>query len=250
MDRLKGKKALVFGASTGIGAEICRKFAEEGADVALTSSGHIEERTRLSEEIEALGRRAFTMTVDVLEEDDIVRATEKTIETFGHIDILVNNAGSGGHYGPIWTETLEEFEDLIKLNLRSVWLGMRHVLPHMLERGYGRILNNASQLAHKPAAENATYCVTKAGVVAMTGAVALEVADKGITVNAVCPGPTDTPLWRTVPKEWRDWKADSLPVKRVGTCEEQAWAFVYLASDEASFVTGQSISPNGGDVMW
>ena len=250
MDRLKGKKALVLGGSTGIGAEVCRLFAKEGADVAVTSSGHEDERAHLAEEITSMGRQALNMTVNVLYEDQIVAAMEETIRQFGHVDILVNNAGSGGHYGPIWTETLEEFESLIKLNLTGVWLGMRHVLPHGLERRYGRILNTASQLAHKPAPENATSSVTKAGIVALTAAVALEVADKGVTVNAVCPGPTDTPLWRSVPEEWREWKAESLPMKRVGTCEEQAWAFVYLASDEASYVTGQSISPNGGDTMW
>jgi NAD(P)-dependent dehydrogenase (short-subunit alcohol dehydrogenase family) len=140
---------------------------------------------------------------------------------------------------------------VMAVNLRGVFFGMKHALPHMLERGYGRIVNTASQLAHKPSPLNASYCASKAGVVALTVSVAHEVGTSGVTVNAVCPGPTDTPMWRTDPdKEWQRWKIDSLPMKRIGQPEEIAWAYVYLASDEASYVTGQSISPNGGDVMW
>jgi NAD(P)-dependent dehydrogenase (short-subunit alcohol dehydrogenase family) len=128
---------------------------------------------------------------------------------------------------------------------------MKHVLPHMRERGYGRIINTASQLAHKPSPLNASYCASKAGVVALTVSVAHEVGLAGITVNAVCPGPTDTPMWQSDPdKEWQRWKIESLPMRRLGQPVEIAWAYVYLASDEASYCTGQSISPNGGDVMW
>lgn len=250
MDRLKGKKSLVIGGSTGIGAAVCRTFAQEGADVAVTSSGHEKERRELVEQMKAMGRNAFEMKCDVFYEGQVKAAIDEAIERFGHIDILVNNAGGGGHHGPLFTETIEEFEQIIRLNLRSVWFGMRHVLPHMIERGYGRIVNDASQLAHKPAQGNASYCATKAAVVALSSAVAYEVADYGITVNCVCPGPTDTPLWRSYPEDWRQWKVNSLPIKRVGTCDEQAWAFVYVASDEAAYLTGQSISPNGGDVMW
>jgi NAD(P)-dependent dehydrogenase (short-subunit alcohol dehydrogenase family) len=190
------------------------------------------------------------MKCDVFHEDQVQAAIAETIRHLGHIDILVNNAGGGGHHGPLATETSEEFEQIIKLNLRSVWYGMRYALPHMIERRYGRIVNDASQLAHKPAPGNASYCATKAAVVALSSAVAYEVADYGITVNCVCPGPTDTPLWRSYPEDWRQWKVNSLPIKRVSMPEEQAWAFVYVASDEAAYLTGQSISPNGGDVMW
>jgi NAD(P)-dependent dehydrogenase (short-subunit alcohol dehydrogenase family) len=138
----------------------------------------------------------------------------------------------------------------MNVNVRGVWFGMKHVLPHMIERGYGRIINDASQLAHKPSPYNATYCASKAAVVALTVSVSQEVALQGITVNAICPGPIDTPMWRGAPEDWKKWKVDSLPMKRVGTTEELAWAMVYMASDEASYLTGQSISPNGGDVMW
>ena len=255
MDRLKGKKALVIGGSTGIGAATCRLFAQEGADVAVGSSGHDEERARLVQEMKAMGRDGFHMKVDVLVEEEVKAAIEETIKRFGHIDILVNNAGVGGHQGPLWTETVEEYEHVMNVNVRGVWFGMKHVLPHMIERGYGRIINDASQLAHKPSPYNASYCTSKAAVVALTASVAHEVGMTGITVNAICPGPTDTPMWRSGSDkkenvEWRKWKVDSLPMKRVGTSEDQAWAIVYMASDEAGYLTGQSISPNGGDVMW
>ena len=118
-------------------------------------------------------------------------------------------------------------------------------------RRAGRIINTASQLAHKPGAFNAAYSASKAGVVALTASVAQDVALAGITVNAVCPGPTETPMFRQPGREaWARAKLDALPMKRAAQPIEIAWAYVYLASDEASYCTGQSLSPNGGDVMW
>ncbi|MHB1004218.1 MAG: SDR family NAD(P)-dependent oxidoreductase [Chloroflexota bacterium] len=251
MDRLKGKTALVIGASTGIGYAVCRLFAQEGADVAVASSGHEAEKAALADEIHARGRQCFALRVDVAREDEVAAAIAASITRFGHLDILVNNAGIAGYRGPVQAQTAEEWDRVLDVNLRGTFFGVKHILPHMIERGYGRIVNCASQLAHKPAARSASYCASKAGVVALTAAVAQEVAQYGITVNVVCPGPTDTPLWRLPGNEqWKKAKLESLPMRRVGEPIEVAWAFVYLASDEASFLTGQTISPNGGDVMW
>jgi NAD(P)-dependent dehydrogenase (short-subunit alcohol dehydrogenase family) len=251
MDRLRGKTALVIGGNTGIGREVCKLFAAEGADVAVGDFGRDEDGASLLAELAATGREAFPVAVDVRVEAEVKGAVDAAIARFGRLDILVNNAGISGHQGPLQTETADAWEQVMAVNLRGVFFGMKHALPHMIERGYGRIVNTASQLAHKPSPLNASYCASKAGVVALTVSVAQEVARTGVTVNAVCPGPTDTPMWRTPGNEaWQEWKIDSLPIKRLGRPEEIAWAYVYLASDEASYCLGQSLSPNGGDVMW
>ena len=250
MKRLADKAALVIGASSGIGREVCRLFAREGADVAVADHTHGAQSAQLVEEIEALGREALAIEVDVVEDGQVRAAVDAALARFGRIDILVNNAGVGSAMRPFHEEGWQVWDRVIAVNLRGVASGMKHALPHMLDRGYGRIINTASQLAHKPAPGAAAYCASKAGVVALSASVAQEVATKGITVNAVCPGPTDTPMWRGSDAAWNAWKIQSLPMKRIGQPEEIAWAYVYLASDEASYVTGQSLSPNGGDVMW
>jgi 3-oxoacyl-[acyl-carrier protein] reductase len=251
VNRLEDKKALVIGGSTGIGAAICRRFAQEGAAVAVASPGDEPARAALVEELSGLGGEILSLAVDVGIEADVRSAIEQTIARFGRIDILVNNAGvSAGRHYPLWEEPVDEYQRIMDVNTRGVWFGMKHVLPHMLARGSGRIINTASQLAHKPSPYNASYCASKAAVVGLTVSVAQEVADKGITVNALCPGPTDTPMWAGGSRDWKDWKVSTLPMKRVGQPDDQAWACVYMASDEATYLTGQSISPNGGDVMW
>jgi len=249
LDRLKAKTALVIGARSGIGREVARLFAEEGADVAVGDLA-LEDLAPLTDELRAMGRDALPLVVDVREEAQVEAAIAAAVARFGRLDILVNNAGIGGGKVPLQEEPVEAWRRVLDVNLLGVACGMKHVLPHMRGRRYGRIVNTASQLAHKPAPLNAMYCASKAGVVALTASVAQEVASEGITVNAVCPGPTDTPMWRASDPAWNRWKIDSLPMKRVGQPIEIAWAYVYLASDEASYCTGQSLSPNGGDVMW
>ncbi len=250
MDRLAGKKSLVIGATSGIGREVCRLFAREGADVAVADHAHDADAAQLVDEFRALGRDAVAIEADVTEDDQVKAAVDAALSRFGRLDILVNNAGIGATTRPFHEEEWPVWERVMAVNLRGVASGMKHALPHMLRQGYGRIINTASQLAHKPAPGAATYCASKAAVVALTVSVAQEVATDGITVNSVCPGPTDTPMLRSTDAAWTEWKIQSLPMQRVGQPVEIAWAYVYLASDEASFVTGQSLSPNGGDVMW
>jgi NAD(P)-dependent dehydrogenase (short-subunit alcohol dehydrogenase family) len=251
MERLIGKTALVIGASTGIGRAVCRAFAGEGADVAAGDFGHQEDKASLVAELGSLGREAFALEVDVRDEQQVRAAVEASIARFGRLDIVVNNAGIAGNKVALHEEPVEDFDEVMDVNVRGVFFGMKHALPHMLARGSGRIINTASQLAHKPRPRNAPYSASKAAVVALTVSVAQEVGRHGITVNAVCPGPTDTPMWRISGSEaTRLALIESLPIPRVGQPAEIAWAYVYLASDEAAFVTGQSLSPNGGDVMW
>jgi len=249
--RLIDKKALVIGASTGIGAAVCRLFAAEGADVAVADFGHAEDKAALVDELRASGRDAFAVEVDVRDEGQVQAAVATAIARFGQLDIVVNNAGIAGNKLAIHEEATDDFDEVMAVNVRGVFFGMKYALPHMLERGQGRIINTASNLAHKPRPRNAPYSASKAAVVALTVSVAQEVGQHGITVNAVCPGPTDTPMWHISGRaETRQALVESLPIPRVGEPEEIAWAYVYLASDEAAYVTGQSISPNGGDVMW
>lgn len=251
MGRLQEKNALVIGGNVGIGRAVCQLFAQEGADVATADFGHGAEGASLVAEMRAAGRDAFAIPVDVRSEAQITAAIDAAIERFGHLDILVNNAGISGHQGPIFEDTVDDWDTVMHVNLRGVFFGVKHALPHMIERGYGRIINTASQLAHKPSPYNAAYCASKAAVVALTVSTAIEAAHTGVTVNAVCPGPTQTAMWESGPNEaWKAAKLASLPMQRLGQPIEIAWAYVYLASDEASYVTGQSISPNGGDVMW
>jgi len=250
MPRLDNRKALVIGASTGIGRAVCRLFAEEGADIAIADFGHEEDKASLVDEISAAGRSALVIECDVRDESQVKAAVDATIARFGVIDILVNNAGVGTPKQAIQDTDWSNWDRIIDINLKGVAYGMKHVVPPMLARGYGRIINTASQLAHKPAPFYSAYCASKAGVVALTVSAAQELADKNITVNAVCPGPTDTPMWRASDPAWNAWKEQSLPIKRVGRPDEIAWAFLFLACDEASNMIGQSVSPNGGDVMW
>jgi 3-oxoacyl-[acyl-carrier protein] reductase len=249
MGRLQDKVALVTGARSGIGRAIALAFGQEGADVALVDQAHVDEE--LVTTLEAQGRRALVVQADVSQPPDVERAVGTTLAQLGHIDILVNNAGIGGGYVPIQEMTLEQWERMMAVNLRSVFLFTRAVVPHMLERRYGKIINVSSQLAHKPSPFSAHYCAAKAAVVAFTGSVAIELCRHGINVNTLAPGPTDTAMWNSPGgEEWRRWKLEQLPIGRVGRPEEMAAAAVFLASDEAGYFVGQTISPHGGDVMW
>jgi NAD(P)-dependent dehydrogenase (short-subunit alcohol dehydrogenase family) len=250
MERLSNRSALVIGCASGIGRSVATLFAREGADVALADSGRAAEIDSLRDAIRAEGRRTVSFDVDVRDEAAVAASVAGTIATFGKLDILVNNAGVSGGFSSFASQDSADWRLVLDVNLNGVAYGMRHALPHMLSRGYGRIINTASQLAHKPAPNNAMYCASKAAVVALTASVAMEAAASGVTVNAVAPGPTDTAMWRAADPEWNAWKISTLPIKRVGTVEEIAWAYVFLASDEAGFMVGQSVSPNGGDVMW
>jgi len=245
--RLTGKRCLVTGAGRGIGRAIAIAFAREGAAVAV-----LDRREDLAAEVAGLlrdqGATAAAVTADVSLENSVNDGIAAARNALGGIDVLVNNAGIDTNSRVI-DMPVAMWDEMMAVNLRSVFLCTRAVLPCMIERHWGRIINISSQLAHKGAAEMAHYAAAKAGVIGLTRSLAYEVAQDGITVNAICPGPVDTELFRNIPETWRTRKLAELPIGRAGTVDEIAPTAVLLASDEGSFYIGATLNPNGGDVM-
>ena len=177
-----------------------------------------------------------------------VRRSTRWLLAFGGIDVLVNNAGIDTSAAVV-DMPLDVWDRMIAVNLRSVFLCTRAVLPGMIDRGWGRIINIASQLAQKGAPDMAHYAAAKAGVIGFTRSLAYEVTGKGIAVNAICPGPVDTALWRAIPAEWRERKLAELPIGRPARVEEIVPTAILLASDDGAYYVGATLNPNGGDVM-
>jgi 3-oxoacyl-[acyl-carrier protein] reductase len=194
------------------------------------------------------GRRSLFVRTDVAEEASVTAMAETALARFGKVDILVNNAG-------IFTEALlenmsvEEWDRVVNTNLRGTFLCTRALLGQMLERGDGRIINIASQLGQIGGAAVAHYSASKAGVIGLTKALAREVSSRGVLVNAIAPGPIETPLLDSESDEWRNAKLAELPIGRFGTVDEVTPTAVLLASADGSYYVGQTLGPNGGDVM-
>jgi 3-oxoacyl-[acyl-carrier protein] reductase len=245
--KLSGKTALVTGASRGIGKGIAEALGTAGARVAVNYRVSSAAAEDVVESIRSFGQEAFAVQADVAEEGDVKRMVDTVLEQFGRIDVLVNNAGilTQSHLADMPTEMWDE---MIRTNLRSAFLCTRAVLPGMLTQGGGRIIYVASQLGLKGAQDLVHYSAAKAALIGMTRALAREVAPS-VTVNAIAPGPIETDMVAKITEEWKAMKMAELPLARFGRVSDVAPTAVFLASDDASYYTGQVLGPNGGDVM-
>jgi 3-oxoacyl-[acyl-carrier protein] reductase len=248
VSKLEGRIAVVTGAASGIGRGIAIAYAREGADVVVADKVTEEQTADVIAAIKAHGREALFVRTDVSDEASVRRMAEQAIARFGRVDILVNNAG-------IFTESLleempiEDWDRVVNTNLRGTFLCTRILIGQMLERGDGRIINIASQLGQIGGGAVAHYSASKAGVIGLTKALAREVSRRGVLVNAIAPGPIQTPLVESESEEWLSAKLAELPIGRIGTVEEVTPTAVLLASSDGSYYVGQTLGPNGGDVM-
>jgi 3-oxoacyl-[acyl-carrier protein] reductase len=248
MGKLEGRVALVTGASRGIGAAIALAFGREGAMVAVNYHRSQARAVAVVAAITAGGSKALAVHADVASDAAVAEMVEHTTAALGPIDVLVNNAGilNGA---ALEAMSAAVWDEMIATNLRSVFLCTRAVLPGMLARGRGKIINVTSQLGQKGMPHHTHYAAAKAGVIGFTRALAREVGPRGIHVNAISPGPIETELIGPITEEFRREKSAIFALRRLGQPDEVAPTAVFLASDDSSYYAGQTLCPNGGDIM-
>jgi meso-butanediol dehydrogenase / (S,S)-butanediol dehydrogenase / diacetyl reductase len=240
--RLEGKIALVTGASTGIGRAVALRFAREGARVLGVARGAAIEALRTDS-----GGQVETLSCDVSDPSQVARMVSYCRERFGRLDVLCNNAGTGGRTSVrIHELDVDEWDRVLGTNLRGAFLVMKHTLPLMLECGGGSIVNMASIGSFRATPGSSAYITSKGGLLMLTRTAALEYVNDGIRVNAVCPGVTRTEILARVPEEFQQMLTSRVPMGRMGTPEEVAALTLFLASDEASYITGAAYVIDGG----
>ena len=243
---LLGQAALVTGAARGIGKAIAQRFAHEGADVAIVDRDG-ELAGAVADELKALGRRVFVAVADVSSCAQIRKAVEAAASAFGRLDICVNNAGIGKSQ-PFLEVTGDDWERHIGIHLSGTFYCSQAAAREMVKRHYGRIINLASVAGLMGPIDMVPYGSAKAGIVGLTRAVALDLADYGITVNAIAPGPIDTEILNHWPADTLRERAQHLPIARLGQVEEIAHAAQFLASPRSGFITGTVVTIDGGSV--
>ncbi|MFJ6726426.1 SDR family NAD(P)-dependent oxidoreductase [Streptomyces sp. NPDC091281] len=244
---MKKPVIMVTGALTGIGRAAAVAFAREGADVVVIGR-HEQTGKDLAEELRAFGSEAEFINADVRDEDDVRSMADRTVARFGRIDVAVNNAGTEGRPGPITDQSADTYSATFDTNVLGVILSMKHQVRVMREQGSGNIVNISSAYGHSGAAGASLYAGSKHAVEGITKSVALEVAGSGVRVNAVAPGPTDTGMLTrfTGTPENKAAMAAQIPLARVGLVEEIAAAILFIASDEAAYITGHILNVDGG----
>lgn len=243
---LQGRVAIVTGAGSGIGRAIALRLAEDTAKIAIWDI-NLEGAEETARMVRDAGGTAIAMKADCSDKAAIKAAADRTRAELGPIAILVNNAGIAP-FTPFLDTDDDLFDTVIRINLRGPWLVTKECLPDMLATGWGRVINITSSSVQSGSPAQGHYVSSKGGLMGMTKTLALEFAASGVTFNMIPPGFIDTPMLRAAPVDVEAFAA-TLPMKRVGQPEDIAAAAAYLASEEASYITGQTISTNGGRYM-
>ncbi|WP_423800855.1 SDR family NAD(P)-dependent oxidoreductase [Neobacillus sp. SAB-20_R2A] len=241
MGKLQDKVAVITGGASGIGAATARLFVSEGAKVVLVDLN--EEKGKAFEaELKTLNAEALFIKANITSEEDVANVFKQTVETFGKVDVVFNNAGIG-RVQPSHELEYSEWRNTVNVDLDGVFLVAREAIREMLKKEGGTIVNTASMYGWVGSPGSAAYNAAKGGVINLTRSLALEYAEQNIRVNALCPGFIDTPI---IPEESKQALAEVTPMKRLGKAEEMAKAVLFMASDDSSFMTGNSLTVDGG----
>ena len=241
---LEGKKALITGASGGIGKEIAKVLIEHNAEVCISGRNH-EELNALKK---SLGKKCHVVTCDLSKKDEIIELIKKADEFMGYIDILVNNAGITKDN--IFLRMSEnEWEDVLNVNLNSTFNILKLITKGMVKRKYGRIINISSVVGVTGGAGQVNYSASKAGLIGLTKSLSQEIATRNITVNCIAPGFIETPMTEKLDDKRKDAILNSIPMNRIGNPKDLSSAIIFLASKESSYITGQTLHINGGLYM-
>jgi 3-oxoacyl-(acyl-carrier-protein) reductase len=246
--QLTGRIALVTGASRGIGRAIALALAEEGADVAVNYLSNKDLAADVVEHIRKKGRRAMLAQADVADYPDVHRMAREVLEEFGQLDILINNAGINSDHTFVKMD-LTSWQNVLAINLDGPYNCTKVLVDQMIKLGWGRIVNITSIIGQVGNFGQANYAASKAGLAAFSKSLAKELVSKGITVNCVAPGFTETEMVMAIPEKVRMKLLEQIPMKRFGRTEEVARACVYLCSKDGDYVTGAELSINGGLFM-